>query len=168
VNEFWEIESWWARKLLCRIVKGIACILTSLGQISAKVFPPSRFPWLHIHPSSPLDRARGAIQLTDQNQSPSDPIQKQKLPIESDEPPVPAFGCVVYFSSEAGVLHGRVANLAGIQATAPTQRELLGQIVAQFKSAVSKRLSEGETPDWVDPPLEKREGEQKLFLPVHL
>ena len=90
------------------------------------------------------------------------------LPIESGEPTVPAFGCIVYFSNDGSHFRGRVANLAGIEATASNQRELLGQIVAQFKSAVSKSLAEGESPGWIDPPTEKREDEKKLFLPVHL
>lgn len=90
------------------------------------------------------------------------------LPIESAEPPVPSFGCIVYFSSDGGVFRGRVANLSGIEVAAANQRELLGQIVARFKSEVGKCIAEGREPDWVDPPAEKNEGEQKLFLPVHL
>lgn len=90
------------------------------------------------------------------------------MPIESAEPTVPAFGCIVYFSSDGNRFRGRVANLAGIEATASNQRDLLGQIVAQFKSAVSDSLAEGGTPKWIDPPAEKRDDEKKLFLPVHL
>lgn len=93
---------------------------------------------------------------------------RRRLPIESGDPTVPAFGCIVYFVSEAGVFRGRVANLAGIEVQASSQREMLGQIVAQFKSAVAASLAEGETPNWIDPPDEKRPGETKLFLPVHL
>ena len=91
-----------------------------------------------------------------------------ELPIESGEPPVPAFGCVVYFSRDGNQFRGRAANLQGIEATASNQREMLGQIVAQFKSAVSQCLAEGGSPEWIDPPMEKREEETKLFLPIHL
>lgn len=90
------------------------------------------------------------------------------LPIESGEPTVPAFGCIVYLSHQGDVIRGRVANLEGIQATASNQRELLGQIVAQFKSAVTSGMADGGTPNWIDPPAEKREDEKKVFLPVHL
>ncbi|WP_286178065.1 hypothetical protein [Stieleria mannarensis] len=97
-----------------------------------------------------------------------DPPARPGLPIGTDPASVPAFGCIVYFAREGDVFRGRVANLAGIEVTAASQRELLGQIVAQFKSAVSDCLGRGETPAWIDPPAEKQAGESKLFLPVHL
>jgi hypothetical protein len=106
--------------------------------------------------------------LTEQPQTPSDQTPKRSLPLESGEPPVPAFGCIVYYSTDGGCVRGRVANLDGIEVTASSQRELLGQIVAQFKAVVAKSLAEGGEPEWVDPPAAKRDGEQKLFLPVHL
>ncbi|MDV6032924.1 MAG: hypothetical protein F9B45_23130 [Phycisphaera sp. RhM] len=90
------------------------------------------------------------------------------LPVESAAPPPPAFGCIVYFASDGGVFRGRVANLAEIEVSASSQREMLGQIVARFKSSVADSLAKGETPAWIVPPAEKRPGETKLFLPVHL
>ena len=95
-------------------------------------------------------------------------VPKGELPIESGQEVVPAFGCIVYFSTDTGGVKGRVANLAGIEITASNQREMLGQIVARFKSAVSTSLASGEQPDWIDPPSQKLEHETKLFLPVHL
>ena len=97
---------------------------------------------------------------------PSSP--SKKLPIEGDSADVPSFGCVVYVSHQEGVVRARVANLAGIEASGADQRAVLGQIVATFKAAVSSALAEGSTPDWIDPPAAKRDGERKLFLPVHL
>ncbi len=99
---------------------------------------------------------------------------EKRLPIESGEndesgqAPVPAFGCIVYFSHQDGRFTGRTANLRGIEVSAAGQREMLGQIVARFKELVGESLRNGQTPDWIEPPLEKGEHEQKLFLPVHL
>ncbi|QDV40489.1 hypothetical protein Enr13x_02950 [Stieleria neptunia] len=90
------------------------------------------------------------------------------LPIESEPSAPPAFGCIVYFAREGGTFCGRVANLGGIEVSASSQREMLGQIVARFKSAVADSLANGETPAWIVPPAEKRPAETKLFLPVHL
>ncbi|WP_233903172.1 hypothetical protein [Stieleria maiorica] len=100
--------------------------------------------------------------------TPSDPPARPGLPIGIDPANVPAFGCIVYFAREGDVFRGRVANLAGIEVTAASQREMLGQIVARFKSAVSDSLGKDETPAWIDPPAAKQAGESKLFLPVHL
>jgi len=90
------------------------------------------------------------------------------LPVGSDSAPVPTFGCVVYLRDEAGQVHGRIANLAGIEVVAADQRTVLGQLVGRFKQTVSQAMEEGRTPDWIEPPDEKREGERKVFLPVHL
>ncbi|KAA5541125.1 hypothetical protein FYK55_18830 [Roseiconus nitratireducens] len=90
------------------------------------------------------------------------------MPVDSGDVPVPAFRCVVYVSREGAQFKGRVANLPGIEATGNDQRELLGRIVPQFKSAVSQSLADGNQPAWIDPPMEKLPSEQKLFLPVHL
>lgn len=81
---------------------------------------------------------------------------------------MPAFGCTVLISREAGGFQGRVANLKGVTASAASQRELLAAIVKQFKAVVAESLAAGGEPEWIDPPLEKEPGEQKLFLPVHL
>ena len=91
-----------------------------------------------------------------------------KLPIQAGKADVPSFGCIVYLRNEDGVCRGRVANLAGIEGTASDQRALLGQIVARFKSVVGEAIAAGDEPPWIDPPEPKRDGESKVFLPVHL
>ncbi|MCO8125372.1 hypothetical protein NHH03_26775 [Stieleria sp. TO1_6] len=108
--------------------------------------------------------------MSNQEQSASDQQRKPTLPVQGDQPtpPPPAFGCIVYLARESGGFRGRVANLAGIEATAPSQRELLGQITSQFKLHVSNSLAAGNQPQWIDPPLAKSNDETKLFLPVHL
>ena len=47
---------------------------------------------------------------------------------------VPAFPCIVHLNAEGGVYRGRVANLAGLEAEASSERELLGKIVPLFKT----------------------------------
>ena len=103
------------------------------------------------------------------NESRPSPSGDAELPIDaSATPPPPAFGCIVYFCVRDGVYRGRVANLAGIQETGSSQRELLGKIVRRFQSEISGSLNAGTDPNWIDPLPAKNEDEQKLFLPVHL
>ena len=90
------------------------------------------------------------------------------LPIDPQSPPPPAFGCIVYLRNQNGQVHGRVANLAGIEAVAADQRAVLGELVRRFKQLVAQAIAAEETPDWIDPPEAKRDDERKLFLPVHL
>ena len=125
-------------------------------------------------PTSSLSDHSGAEPLTRDEATPpraSLPIQdghsSPKSAAESGDS-VPSFGCIVYLSTRSGVCHGRVANLEGIEASAADQRRLLGQIVARFKAVVAESLQNGDEPKWIDPPKEKREGESKVFLPVHL
>lgn len=96
------------------------------------------------------------------------PSRENPLPVGSDPAPVPTFGCVIYLRDEPGAVHGRVANLAGIEATGGDQRAVMGNLVAQFKQACASALENGGSPDWIDPPDPKRDGERKVFLPVHL
>jgi hypothetical protein len=82
---------------------------------------------------------------------------------------VPVFSCVVYLSTHDGPgVRARVANLAGLQCHAATEREALSQIVAAFKHRVSELL-QSETPiPWVEPISSAEAGEQTRFIPVHL
>ncbi len=82
---------------------------------------------------------------------------------------VPTFGCVVYVSTlPDGRKKGRVANIAGIEHTAGTEREVLQRIVPDFKKRVSDCLAAGDSIPWIDPILAIDPNEQKRFLPVHL
>ncbi|MCS7470633.1 hypothetical protein NZK35_28615 [Stieleria sp. ICT_E10.1] len=126
---------------------------------------PQEQPMLNPSDPTPTDE----VDETSPTDRPSTkPPPETGLPVESTAPTAPAFGCIVYFACDDGVFRGRVANLAGIEVSASSQREMLGQIVARFKSSVAGSLAEGETPAWIVPPSEKRPGETKLFLPVHL
>ena len=82
---------------------------------------------------------------------------------------VPVFGCTVYISTGAsGGVRARVANLAGIECTAASEREALGAIVAAFKKRISE-LMQGDAPiPWIEPPVAAEPDEQQRFIPVHL
>lgn len=94
----------------------------------------------------------------------------KSLPVDSHSvtPNVPAFTCIVYVSQvDRGVL-ARVANLAGIEFQAGTERDALAKIVPAFKKLVAETLESGKTVDWIDPPVPIGEGEVERYLPVHL
>jgi hypothetical protein len=82
---------------------------------------------------------------------------------------VPAFGCVVYVADVAGGgVRARVANLAGIEATADSERGALAKIVPAFKARVAEALARGEPIGWIEPVPEPEPGERRRFVPVHL
>ena len=93
------------------------------------------------------------------------------LSISNDSPPasVPTFPCIAYVvkCSEGGV-RARVANLAGIEVVAESERVALSKIVPEFKRRVGELVSSGEPIPWIDPPSEPEPNEQKRFVPVHL
>jgi hypothetical protein len=82
---------------------------------------------------------------------------------------VPVFSCLVFVSPiDGGGVRARVANLAGLESTAPSEREALAKIVRAFKQRVGE-LMHSKTPiPWVEPPSPAVPGEQQRFIPVHL
>ena len=89
----------------------------------------------------------------------------QALPLTN----VPVFNCLVYvLPNAAGGMRARVANLAGIEFSADTERAALGQIVAAFKKRVGELVQSGVPIPWIEPPVPIEAGEQKRFIPVHL
>ncbi|OYP34958.1 hypothetical protein [Rhodopirellula sp. MGV] len=90
------------------------------------------------------------------------------LPIETPADPPPSMGCIVYIAKTETGVAGRVANLPGIVVTASNERDLMRQIVKQFKAEVAPIFARGEQPTWVDPLPQLAENERKVFLPVHL
>ncbi len=87
---------------------------------------------------------------------------------------VPAFGCVVYVAdvevdkNGGGGVRARVANLAGIEAIAESERGALAKIVPAFKACVAAALARGEPIAWIEPVPEPAPGERRRFVPVHL
>ncbi len=85
------------------------------------------------------------------------------------QPNIPVFTCIVYVhTGEDGTVIGRVANLAGIEASGNSERDVLGKVTREFKTRVSKILEEGQEIPWVDPQQPPLENEQVRLIPVHL
>jgi len=112
---------------------------------------------------------------TQSNSASPNPDRPNSLGITGDSKPnVPAFACIVYVhTSEDGTVIGRVANLAGddscdIRASGGSERDVLGKLVREFKSRVSKLLAEGQEIPWIDPPEPPLENEQVRSVPMHL
>ena len=82
---------------------------------------------------------------------------------------VPVFSCIVYVSPSArGGVRVRVANLAGLECTAASEREALAKIVPAFKQRVAELIQSEASIPWIEPPTPAEPGEQKRFIPVHL
>lgn len=82
---------------------------------------------------------------------------------------VPVFSCLVYVRrDDESTIVGRVANLAEIEVSGNSERDVLGKVVRAFKSRVSEKLEEGLEVPLIDPPLPPRENEQVRSVPVHL
>ena len=85
------------------------------------------------------------------------------------KPNVPVFVCLIYVQTrEDSTVIGRVANLSGIQDSGSSERDVLGKLVREFKSQVSKMSAEGQEIPWIDPPMSPLENEQVRSVPVHL
>lgn len=97
---------------------------------------------------------------------------ENSLPLSggSDAPPsVPTFTCLVYLSKdESGVTHARVANLGSCEAKSASPRDAMARVCREFKQRLRSAHANGETMDWIDPPLVKRPDEQVRSIPVHL
>lgn len=98
------------------------------------------------------------------------PIDATSLPVVTPPQPVPVYDCRVYVCGpdSEGQLHGRVANLAGLTASARGERELLTQLVRDFKWQLVERRSRGETVEWIEPIPAPEPGERQRWIPVHL
>ncbi len=81
---------------------------------------------------------------------------------------VPAFPCIVHLAVKDGVYRGRVANLAGIEAVASSEREMLGKIVPIFKRTLAEMHQRGDAIPWIAPVPDPKLDEIKRFIPVHL
>lgn len=83
---------------------------------------------------------------------------------------VPVFNCHVYVGPAGSPerVRARVANLAGFEAEAPSEREALRQVSVAFKRALGEYTDAGQAIPWLDPPLAREPDEQERWLPVHL
>ena len=112
------------------------------------------------------------VDASDQENLPATaPRKSADLNISESTKPVavPVFNCIVYVSrDDAGSVRARVANLAGLEFTAGSEREALGKIVPAFKQRVIDLLSSKTPIPWMDPPAPPEAGEQKRLIAVHL
>jgi hypothetical protein len=84
-------------------------------------------------------------------------------------PDVPVFNCVVNLArTESGTFIGRVANLTGIQARGPSERNVIAQLVAEFKAQVAGYHAAGEGIPFIEPPAPPAHGETQRLIAVHL
>lgn len=90
------------------------------------------------------------------------------MPIGSQPADVPSFGCIVYLSKSGSGVRGRVANLEGIEVDGSDDRSVLGEVVKQFRRAISEGIASENGFHLIEPPMPKQPGERKVFLPVHL
>ena len=114
---------------------------------------------------------QGPFCCRDRSTVSSDPKQKPIPPLAGDQAStgVPTFACIVYLEDKvAGGVHGRVANLEGVEADGTSERDVLAKIVPAFKALVSDALAQGDPIPWIEPPAEPGDGERKRFVPVHL
>ena len=105
------------------------------------------------------EKSKSARSSSAESQSPNPPMAQVD---------VPAFPCIVHLAVQDGVYHGRVANLAGIEAVASTEREMLGKIGPIFKRTVAEIHQRGDAIPWINPVPEPKLTEIKRFIPVHL
>jgi hypothetical protein len=94
----------------------------------------------------------------------------QSLEIAGDsKPKVPVFTCIVYVRKhDDATVSGRVANLAGIEASGASERDVLGKLAREFKSRVRKMLEARQEIPWINPPQPPLENEQLRSIPTHL
>ncbi len=96
-----------------------------------------------------------------------DRTSKQPEPLKPVE--VPVFSCIAYLSKNpTGGVHARVANLAGLECDAGTEREALSKIVPAFKRRMAELTASKTEIPWIEPPIPKADGEQVRLIPVHL
>ena len=80
---------------------------------------------------------------------------------------VPVFNCRVFVKHENGC-RARVANLAGMEVNAASERDAIQKIVKQFKARMAEYAERKESPPWLQPELTMEDGEQERLIPVHL
>ena len=85
------------------------------------------------------------------------------------KPSVPTFSCLVYIStSEDGTVTGRVANLAGIEASGASEPFVLRKVTQTFKSQLLKLHEAEQEIPWIEPPEPPAENERVRSIPMHL
>jgi hypothetical protein len=106
------------------------------------------------------------------NEDKSKAITNQSKPLDitsSSKPDVPVFACLIYIRDiDNGRVAARVANFAGIELEANTERDALARLSREFKKRVTELSITGEAIPLLDPPLDKDPSERVRSIPVHL
>jgi len=89
-----------------------------------------------------------------------------ELPISGES--VPVFDCHVLLRETSTGVTARTANLDGIEATGPTERDVLMAIVKTFKQTVQALRADGKPIPFREQPLTPEEDEVERWIPVHL
>jgi hypothetical protein len=86
-----------------------------------------------------------------------------------DQPPV--YDCRVVLTLPSGDefnYRAFAGNLPHIEATGPTERDCLRDLVNRFKEALQKYREAEEPIPWTDPPIAPTSEQQQRWIPVHL
>ena len=93
------------------------------------------------------------------------------LPVAGDGGmPVPVYDChVILTPADAdGVITAKVSTLPEISASGRIERDVLRQIVEDFKSALIRYREAGQPIPWVKSPAGPGPSETQRWIPVHL
>ncbi|MBI3837804.1 MAG: hypothetical protein HY288_07710 [Planctomycetia bacterium] len=84
-------------------------------------------------------------------------------------PDVLVYNCHVYLSppDERGIVRSRAASLVEVFAEGRNERDALRNVVQQFKAAISRYTSRGESIPWLAEASPPQPGETQRFVPVH-
>ena len=97
------------------------------------------------------------------NHEPDKPVA---LPITDG--PVPVFDCHVLLKPTDSGVEARSANLDGVTASGPTERDALLAIVKIFKRTVADYHGRNEPIPFRSEPEKPQDGEVERWVPVHL
>ncbi|MFK7818170.1 MAG: hypothetical protein AB8G99_05610 [Planctomycetaceae bacterium] len=92
--------------------------------------------------------------------------KSQPLPITNE--PVPVFDCHVLLSQTDKGYAARAANLDGVTATGPTERDALRAISKAFKTRVEAHVAAGESIPFLTESMTPNDDEVERWIPVHL
>jgi hypothetical protein len=97
-------------------------------------------------------------------------VKQDPLPVTGDAlSNVPVFSCIIYVRQNADrTVSGRVANLAGLNSSGPSERDVLSRLSREFKAQVMSLHHEGKEIPWIDPPTPAEADELVRSIPVHL
>lgn len=95
--------------------------------------------------------------------------EKPRVNVIGEGEAVPVYNCAVIVSRlNDGRIHGQVANLEGIEVTGSAEREILQEIIKQFKKEVGKYIEAKQPIPWVESPMKPAKDQVEKLIAVHL